>query len=91
MQHEIYAGGKGYLCELEQRLNVRDDDEDMKLMNGFIGPLENEIQWKNLMDETTKEVVMPHDFKANDWFVFAGCRKSEDDRQSLKTVVQLKR
>lgn len=37
LQHGIYARGKGYLGEPEQSFNVRDDDEDIKLMNGIIG------------------------------------------------------
>ena len=32
----------------------------------------------------------PYDFETNDWCVFAGCTKLEDDRQSFETVIQAK-
>ena len=49
-----------------------DDDKDMML---------NKEQLRDLMFETSKEVVRPYDFKTNDLCMFAGYSNIEDGRQ----------
>jgi len=73
------------ICEPEQGSILgedSDDDKDMML---------NKEQLRDLMFETSKEVVRPYDFKTNDLCMFAGYSNIEDDRQSFKPVTQTER
>ena len=73
------------ICEPEQGPILGEDSNDDKDM------MLNEEQLRDVMFETSKEVVRPYDFKTNDLCMFAGCSNIEDDRQSFKIVTQIER
>ena len=73
------------ICEPEQGSILgedSDDDKDMML---------NEERLRDLVFETSKEVVIPYDFETNDLCMFAGCSNIEDDRKSFKPVTQIEK
>ena len=60
----------------------------MGLVNGIIDPLEDKNQLRDLIFETTKEIVRPYDFKSNDWCMGVDCLDMRDDRQSFDTIIR---
>ena len=81
-----------YLCEPEQGYVLvarSDEDEDMRLDDGFMDPWKNENQLEELMFETAKYSLKYYDFETNKWcmsIVFIG---SNYVGQSLRTVTQV--
>jgi hypothetical protein len=83
-----------YLCEPEQGPVLgesNDEDEDMRLDDGFVDPWRDENQLEEMMFETTKEALKPYDFETNNWCMYAGFTNSKYVGQSLETVTQVKK
>jgi hypothetical protein len=60
------AEEEAYLCEPEQGYVLgesSDEDEDMRLGNGFMNPWKDENQWEELIFEEKKEALNPYDFE----------------------------
>ena len=92
LHHRFDAEEEVYLCEPEQGsfLGARsDEDEDMRLDDGFMDPWKDENQLEELMFETTKGALKPYDFETNNWCMYAGFTSSKYVGQSLGTVTQV--
>ena len=74
LHHRMCAEEEVYLCEPEQGSILGDssnEDEDMRLDDGFMDPWKDENQRKELMFETTRETMDPYGFETNGYCIFA--------------------
>jgi hypothetical protein len=93
LQQRMCVEEEVYLCEPEQGSVLgesSDEDEDMRLDDGFMDPWKDENQLEELMFETTKEALKPYDFETNKWCMYTGFTGSNYVGQSLRTVTQVK-
>ena len=93
LQQRMSVEEEVYLCEPEQGSVLgesSDEDEDMRLDDGFMDPWKDENQLEELMFEITKEAFKPYDFETNKWCMSAGFKSSNYAGQTLRTVTQVK-
>jgi hypothetical protein len=82
LQQRLCAEEEVYLCEPEQGSILgesSDEDEDMRLDDGFMDPWKDENQLQELMFEITKEALKNYDFETNNWCMYASFTNSKYD------------